>query len=232
MATTNGYGALWDMDGTLVDTAEPHFNAWVTLARDLGRTFTRADFASTFGRRNPEIIRQVFDPAASDKKVADLGARKEELYKTEARHGVTLLPGVHALLEGLHAAGFKQAIASSAPRGNLDLILQLTHIEPFLEAVVSMEDTQRGKPDPQVFLIAAAKLGLPPSRCLVFEDAIAGVEAAKAAGMKCVAVTFVGHHDAARLKAAGADRVVKNLEEMTVWDVEDLLGWRGTSDDR
>jgi len=223
MATTNGYGVLWDMDGTLVDTAEMHFHAWVILARDLGKPFTRADFAATFGRRNPEIIRQLFDPAASDEKVADLGARKEELYKAAARRGVTLLPGVRALLEGLHAAGFKQAIASSAPRGNLDLILQLTHIEDLLDAVVSMEDTQRGKPDPQVFLVAAAKLGLPPSRCLVVEDALAGVEAARAGGMKCVAVTFVGHHDAARLKAAGADRVVTNLEEMTVSDIKDLL---------
>ena len=155
MTTTNGYAVIWDMDGTLVDTAELHFAAWVALARDLGKTFTRADFAATFGRRNPEIIRQVFDPNATDKEVAELGGRKEELYKVQARLGVDLLPGVRALLEGLHAAGFQQAIGSSAPRGNLDLILQLTHIEPFLEAVVSMEDTQRGKPDPQVFLVAA-----------------------------------------------------------------------------
>jgi len=224
MATPTGYGILWDMDGTLVDTAELHYNAWVTLARDVGRPFTRADFTATFGRRNPEIIRQVFDPASTDDAVAKLGARKEELYRAEARHGITLLPGVRALLEGLHAAGFKQAIGSSAPRANLDLILQLTHIEPFFDAMVSMEDTQRGKPDPQVFLVAAAKLGVPASRCLVVEDAVAGVEAAKAGGMKCVAVTFVGHHNAENLRAAGADRVVKNLEEVSVNDVKSLLG--------
>jgi beta-phosphoglucomutase len=224
MATANGYGVIWDMDGTLVDTAEQHFRAWVALAGELRKPFTRADFAATFGRRNPEIIRQVFDAGASDDQVAVVGDRKEELYKAMARNGVELLPGVRPLLEGLHAAGFKQAIGSSAPRGNLDLILQLTGIEPYLDAVVSMEDTQRGKPDPQVFLVAAAKLRVEPARCLVVEDAVAGVEAAHAGAMKCIAVTFVGHHDAARLRAAGADLVVPTLEEVSVTTVREILG--------
>jgi beta-phosphoglucomutase len=223
MAQTTQFGVLWDMDGTLVDSAELHYNAWVTLAEEIGRPFSRADFAATFGRRNPEIIRQVFDPAASDEEVDRLGNRKEELYRAQARRGVALLPGVRELLEGLHAAGFKQAIASSAPRANLDLILQLTHIEPYIDAVVSMEETERGKPDPQVFLVAAVKLGLPPQRCMVVEDAIAGVEAARAGGMKCIAVTFVGHHDPARLKVAGADLVVPNLDEVSVATIRELF---------
>jgi beta-phosphoglucomutase len=78
-----------------------------------------------------------------------------------------------------------------------------------------MEDTTRGKPDPQVFLVAAEKLGVPQERCLVLEDAVAGVQAAKAGGMKCVAVTFVGHHSAEKLKEAGADRVVQCFTEVT-----------------
>ncbi len=223
MIATNQLGVLWDMDGTLVDTAELHYYAWVTLAREICRQFTRADFAATFGRRNPEIIRQVFNPAAPDEEVERLGNRKEELYRAQARRGVSLLPGIPELLEDLHAAGLKQAIASSAPRANLDLILELTQMEPFIEAVVSMEDTERGKPDPQVFLVAAAKLAVPPHRCVVVEDAIAGVEAARAGGMKCIAVTFVGHHDPARLKAAGADLVVGNLAEVSVDDIRALL---------
>jgi beta-phosphoglucomutase len=226
MPRPNAYAVIWDMDGTLVDTAELHFKAWVALAHELNKPFTRADFAATFGRRNPEILRQVFDPNATDGEVADLGARKEEIYKAQARQGVELLPGVRPLMENLHATGFKQAIGSSAPRGNLDLILQLTHIEPLLEAIVSMEDTQRGKPDPQVFLVAAAKLGVAPPRCVVVEDAVAGVEAGKAGGMKCIGVTFVGHHPAERLTAAGADLVVKTLEEVSVQTVRHILGAR------
>jgi beta-phosphoglucomutase len=211
------------VDGTLVDTAELHFRAWCVLARELGKPFTRADFAATFGRRNPEIIHQLFGTHYDEAELAELGDRKEEYYKAEARRGVELLPGVRVLLEGLHAAGFLQAIGSSAPRGNLDLILSLTRTTPFFQAVVSMEDTQRGKPDPQVFLVAAERLAVPPPRCLVMEDAVAGVQAAKAGGMKCIAVTFVGHHPEDSLRRAGADRVVKTLEGVSVQMVRELL---------
>src|SRR5262245_51956332 len=214
---------IWDVDGTLVDTAELHFRAWCVIARELGKPFTRADFAATFGRRNPEIIHQLFGTHYDEAEIAALGDRKEEYYKAEARRGVELLPGVRALLDGLHAAGFLQAIGSSAPRGNLDLILSLTRTTPFFQAVVSMEDTQRGKPDPQVFLVAAERLAVPPPRCLVMEDAVAGVQAAKAGGMKCIAVAFVGHHPEDSLRRAGADRVVKTLEGVSAQTVRQLL---------
>jgi beta-phosphoglucomutase len=223
MSRTPG-AAIWDVDGTLVDTAELHYAAWVELAAVLGEPFTRADFAATFGRRNPEIIRGLFDPQASDAVVADIGERKEVIYRQAAlRHGVTLLPGVAQLLDGLKTLGWKQAVGSSAPRHNLDMILDLTGTQAYFDAVVAMEDTTRGKPDPQVFQLAAAKLGAEPVRCVVFEDAVAGVQAAKAAGMKCVAVRFVGHHAADTLAAAGADRVVESLAEISAADVQRLV---------
>jgi beta-phosphoglucomutase len=216
--------AIWDMDGTLVDTAELHFQAWEEVCREQGRPFTRADFAATFGRRNPEIIRVLFGAGVDEKWSADLGDRKEVLYRAAAeRRGVELLPGVRPLLEGLHRAGYGQAIGSSAPRANLELILRLTGVERFFAAVVAMEDTQRGKPDPQVFLVAAQRLGVEPSRCVVFEDAVAGVQAARAGGMKCVAVRFVGHHPAEALQQAGADRVVRTLEEVDAESVQRLF---------
>jgi beta-phosphoglucomutase len=203
------------VDGTLVDTAELHFAAWVELCRELGRPFSRAEFAATFGKRNPEILVYLFGDVFSPQRVAELGDRKEELYKAAARRGVELLPGVRALLSGLHAAGVAQAIGSSAPRGNVDLILALTQTAPFFQAVSSFEDTTRGKPDPQVFLVAAQRLHREPQHCVVFEDAVAGVQAAKAGGMKCVAVSFVGHHPPEKLHQAGADLVVRTLEEVT-----------------
>src|SRR3954464_12621063 len=107
-------GAIWDVDGTLVDTAELHFQAWYDVCREHGRDFSRADFAATFGRRNPEIIRQLFGDRFSPQEEQALAERKEELYRGGARRGVGLLPGVAALLEGLHRAGFRQAIGSSA----------------------------------------------------------------------------------------------------------------------
>ena len=214
---------IWDVDGTLVDTAELHFQAWVEVARRLNKPFGHADFAATFGRRNPEILHQLFGSDLSEQEIEELGVLKEDLYRAAARKGVDLLPGVRTLLEGLHTAGFLQAIGSSAPRQNLDLILELTRTRPFFEAIVSSEDTQRGKPDPQVFQVAAERLGVSPHRCLVMEDAIAGVQAAKAAGMKCIAVCFVGHHSEERLAAAGADRVVATLEKVSVQAVRQLL---------
>jgi beta-phosphoglucomutase len=216
MSVADQLAVIWDVDGTLVDTAELHFAAWARLAGSIGKPFTRADFTATFGKRNPEIIHQLFGTHHGDAEVADLGFRKEEFYRAAARQGVQLLPGARALLEGLHASGFRQAIGSSAPFANLDLILGLTDTRRFFDTVVSAEDTSRGKPDPEVFLIAAGKLGVPPGHCLVMEDAVAGVQAAKAGGMKCVAVRFVGHHAESALAAAGADLVVPSLEQVTV----------------
>ena len=224
MPEKNPPAAIWDVDGTLVDTAEMHFQAWDALTRDLNLPFTRADFNATFGWRNPEIIRKLYGTRFSAAEVAQLGDRKEELYRAAAARGVSLLPGVGPLLEGLHAAGFKQAVGSSAPRANLDLILQRTDTARYFDAIVSMEDTQRGKPDPQVFLTAAAKLGVAPARCVVLEDAVAGVQAARAGGMKCIAVRFVGHHSEAALRAAGADLVVPTLEQVSVPIVRQIIG--------
>jgi beta-phosphoglucomutase len=213
----NGYAVIWDVDGTLVDTAELHFAAWSALAREINQPFSRADFTATFGKRNPEIIHQLYGDRFSEQETVRLGRRKEELYRAAARQqGVKLLPGVTSLLRELSEAGYPQAIGSSAPRENLDLILQLTGTAHFFSALVSAEDTERGKPDPQVFLVAADRLGVPPPRCLVMEDAPAGVQAAKAGGMKCIAVSFVGHHSDAALKQAGADLVVKTLEQVSV----------------
>jgi beta-phosphoglucomutase len=219
-----GLGAvIWDVDGTLVDTAELHFLAWEELCRDVGRSFSRAEFAATFGRRNPEILQQLLGESLGEAEMADLADRKEGLYRSAARRGVNLLPGVRGLLDGLRAAGFLQAIGSSAPRANLDLILELTDSRRYFQAVVSSEDTQRGKPDPQVFLVAADRLGVPPRRCVVVEDAVAGVEAAKAGGMKCIGVTFVGHHPEAALRSAGADLLAPTLEGVSVEAVRRLL---------
>jgi beta-phosphoglucomutase len=223
VVTPNGYAVIWDVDGTLVDTAELHFQAWVKLAREIGKPFTRQDFAATFGRRNPEILGLLFGTHLTAQEMDLLAARKEDYYKAAARAGVQLLPGVRSLLEGLHAAGFKQAIGSSAPRGNLELILDLTDTARYFAAIVSQEDTQRGKPDPQVFLVAAHKLHVAPNHCLVMEDAVAGVQAAKTGGMKCIAVAFAGHHPVARLQEAGADLVVKSLDEIDVPAIRQIL---------
>ncbi len=105
------WAVIWDVDGTLVDTAELHFQAWCVLARALGQPFTRADFAATFGWRNPEIIPKLFG-RHNPVEIAELGDRKEELYRAEAKKGVALLPGVTALLASVADAGGAQGVGS------------------------------------------------------------------------------------------------------------------------
>ena len=222
------FGVIWDVDGTLVDTAEMHFEAWRRTCRELGRDFTREDFAATFGRRNPEIMKELFGDRFTSTEIDEVADRKEDYYRDAVRtDGVTLLPGVAALLTDLRDGGFRQAIGSSAPRLNVDLILQITNTGDFFAGISACEDAQRGKPDPQVFLIAAQRMGIPPENCLVFEDAVAGIEAARNGGMRSVAVTFVGHHPAEKLQGAGADRVVATLEEVTVADVKSMFARAG-----
>ncbi len=218
------WAVLWDMDGTLVDTAELHFEAWVRLCDTLGRPFTRDDFKATFGRRNPDIFPYLFPTGMSEAEAARQAEIKESMYRTATRErGVELLPGARSLMSGLAQAGALQAIGSSAPRGNLELILELTGVGHLLGACVGMEDTRRGKPDPEVFLEGARRLGVEPTRCLVLEDAVAGIEAATAAGMRSIGVTFVAHHSEASLKAAGAARVVNSLDEISALEVRQLL---------
>ena len=220
--TTAPWAVLWDVDGTLVDTAELHFQAWVTLARELNKPFTRADFAGTFGWRNPEIIPKLFGTEYDELQIAQLGDRKEDYYRAEAQKGVALLLGVRELLDSVTARGGRQAIGSSAPRRNIDMILNITQTTPCFSAIVSMEDTRRGKPDPEVFLLGAERLGVAPERCIVIEDAPVGIQAAKAAGMRAIGVTFVAHHSDEKLRAAGADLVVPNLQYV---GVDALLDW-------
>ena len=142
---------IWDVDGTLVDTAEQHFRAWARLAGEIGQPFTRADFAATFGMRNPEILRKLFFPDADDARCRELAERKEDLYRASVREeGTQLLPGVARLLAEFAAAGWPQSVGSSAPPGNLDLLLGLTDTLRYFGAVVTGDDVRRGKPDPEV----------------------------------------------------------------------------------
>lgn len=221
-ATQMPNAVIWDVDGTLVDTAELHFQAWLALAQSRGWPFSRADFAATFGRRNPEIIHQLFGKEFTPDDIASIGEEKEELYRNEAIRGVELLPGVENLLNIFRHSKIPQGVGSSAPRKNIEMILQSTQTSDYFAAMIGMEDTSHGKPHPEVFLNAAAKLNVAPEQCVVFEDAVAGVEAAKNGGMKCVAVTFVGHHPEEKLRAAGADLVVSSLEQVTLEQISQL----------
>ncbi|MFO0815271.1 MAG: HAD family phosphatase [Gemmatales bacterium] len=208
-------GIIWDLDGTLVDSSELHFAAWNQVADERGQPFTMEDFRRTFGRRNPEILGMLFGLEQDHPEQTVLANRKEELFREAVRsQGVKVLPGAKELVQAAATAGFRQAIGSSAPRANIELLTEVAGLRPYLQAIVAMEDCIKGKPDPEVFVKAAGKMGVLPGWCVVIEDAVFGVQAAKAGRCGCVAVRGGGHSTVEDLQAAGADIIVESLTEV------------------
>src|SRR5262245_25130447 len=180
---------LWDMDGTLLDSAEYHWLAWRAALAAERYELTHEQFVATFGQRNDTILRGYFGSDLPNAEVDRIGGAKEEIYRGLVRErGIALLPGVERWLARVQADGWRQAIASAAPRLNVEAILAALDIESRFDAIVSAEDVQRGKPDPQVFLLAAERLGVPPSRAIVVEDAPAGIAGAHRGGMRAIGV--------------------------------------------
>ena len=186
---------LWDMDGTLVDSAEYHWQAWVDAMSCKGFPVTHEQFLATFGQRNDSILRQWLGQKVTSELIQCIGNAKETLYRQLVReHGIAPLRGASEWVNLLHRQGWGQAIASAAPRANIETILDVLQASQCFQAIVSADDVHRGKPDPEVFLIAATKLGVAPEHCIVVEDALHGVEAARAAGMKSIGVSQNGKH--------------------------------------
>ena len=202
---------IWDLDGVIIDSAEEHRRSWHRLAQEEGLPFTDAQFWATFGRRNDAIIPLLWGPM-SPERVRELSDRKEAYFRELIRETAAPLPGAIELLTALRDAGYPQALASSTPIENIKLISEALGLRRYLSALVSGETVPRGKPAPDIFLKAAAELGMEPEKCLVIEDAVAGVEAAHAAGMRCIAVA--GERDLPGLRAA--ELMVKDLTEVTV----------------
>lgn len=221
MQTSSGKNkaVIWDMDGVIADTAPYHFKAWREAFKAKGKNFTEDDFRKTFGQRNDNIIRMILGEGVTLEEIDAIAVEKEKGFRRYIGRNVKPFPGVLELMKSLSEAGFKLALATSTPRENVRLIITGLGIDKYFKAIVADEDVTRGKPDPQVFLIAAERLGVKPGSCVVIEDAVAGVTAAKRAGMHCVAVTNTNP----RGSLGEADIVVDSLEEVSVADLERLI---------
>jgi beta-phosphoglucomutase len=216
-STSQERAVLWDMDGTLIDSGDSHWDTWRDALALEGYTLTREQFDATFGQRNDAILRTYFGPDFPLSEIERIGNAKEAQYRDMVRSGqIHLHAGVWDWLERLHAAGWQQAIASSAPRPNIEVLLQTLDIAQYFGAVASGDDVQHGKPDPEIFQTAAAMLGVPPMRCIVVEDAPAGVEGAQRAGMCCVGVLTTQ-------PTLTADLVVERLDRLPSDAFDQLL---------
>jgi beta-phosphoglucomutase len=215
------YAVIWDVDGVIIDSAAQHLRAWRQLAEENGLPFTDEAFWHTFGMRNSDIMPRMFGIEGPPERVAALGDRKEALYRKFLAREATALPGAKELMAALHASGYRQALGSSAPRANIEAIIQLLGLGGWLDAFVSGEEVARGKPAPDIFLGAAERLGILPAHSVVIEDAPAGVAAAHAGGMRCIAVRREGQPDAPGLEAA--EFVAGTLRDVDVALVDRLL---------
>jgi beta-phosphoglucomutase len=218
-------GVIFDLDGVLVDTGWAHKQSWYDLAEKEGFGLSDEFFYRTFGMQNAQIIPMLLGRASSATKISRLSQWKEQRYRELIAEKLTLSEGMKKLLDDLHRAGFRMAIGSSAPRANLELILDHLSLRDYFSASVTHENVSRGKPAPDTFLKAADKLGLSPAHCVVVEDAVQGVEAGKAAGMAVVAVTTTR----GRADLAQADVVVDDLSELRAEDFVKLLTKGSTS---
>jgi beta-phosphoglucomutase family hydrolase len=199
---------LWDMDGTLIDSEELHWISWRNTLANEGITITREQFLSSFGQRNDSIIPRWLGAAATPERIERISKAKEELYRHLVHSdGISPLPGVATWIHRLHKEGWLQAIASAAPRANIDAVLEALSATHIFQGIVSADDVHRGKPDPEVFLTAASRVGVSPDRCIVVEDAVAGVQGARSAGMKSIGVNRNG-------KQLPADMVVQSLDRL------------------
>jgi beta-phosphoglucomutase len=211
---------LFDVDGVLVDSYAAHRRSWQRLAAEQGLPFSAEEFRRSFGRTSRESIPCFWPGRASE--AARLDARKEELFRTEIRESFPAMDGARELVQALHAAGFALAVASSAPPENVELTIERLALRDCFGAAVTGRDVERGKPDPQVFLLAAERLGVPPARCAVVEDAPAGVLAAHRGGMKPVALLSTGRRRD-DFAAAPPELVVSSLRELAPETFERLL---------
>lgn len=216
--STAPYAVLWDLDGTLADTMVYHFRSWRDIFATEGRELTWHTFAASFGQRNDTALNSMLGIELSAAEVERISNRKEAGFRSLLRaEGLQFLPGVECWLAAGVARGWRQALVTSAPRPNVETMLEVLHLSDFFQVVVTGDDVTLGKPNPQPFLRAADLLAVPPARCLVIEDSPAGIEAARRAGMRSIAV---GPAHA----ALPASLAVSSLENLAPDVLDALLG--------
>ena len=210
---------IWDMDGVIASTAPYHFQAWQEVFQERGVNFTEAEFSHHFGQRNDTIIKSVLGDETPPQEIKTIANEKEISFRKYVDGNVRALPGVIELMTSILENGFKMAIGSSAPVENIRLITSSLGIAEKFHVIISGHEVAEGKPDPQVFLLAASRLEVEPEYCIVIEDSVAGITAARRAGMHSVAVTNT--HPGSRL--GEADFIVDSLATVSITDSHNVF---------
>lgn len=210
-------GVIFDMDGVLVDSGVHHRAAWGALLAELGATDTSPEsWRLTIGRPAHEAVALLLGRDLAPDEAMHLACRKRDFYRRFAGRGAVAVPGAASFVSSVVQRGIACAVATSASRPDAQHVLATLGLTRHFGAVVTAEDVTRGKPDPEVYVRAAGAIGVAPPACLVFEDAVVGVQAARAAGMRVIGVATA--HTGEELSAAGAERAIADFEGLT-WPI-------------
>ena len=217
---------IFDVDGVLVDSYHAHWRSWQALAKESGVLFRKEDFTATFGRTSRDIIRTFWPDAKSEQAVNWLDDRKESLFRDDIATNFPHMPGAVDLIDELLEAGFVLAAGSSGPPPNVNLVLDQIQRRDAFTVVVTGRDVTRGKPDPEVFEVAAKRLKVTTEQCAVIEDAPPGIQAARAAGMVAIALLSTGR-SAGDFVDTKPDLVATSLQELSSQRIAQAIRNRG-----
>lgn len=216
------WAALFDMDGVLVDNTDFHINAWLQFAQQHNRPLTKAQYLEHInGHISADALAYVFGRPIAAGELIVLTEEKEAIYRELYRPHLQPTPGLLDFLNALNAQGVKCAVGTSAPESNVPFTLDGLNLRPYFDAIVDASMIHRGKPDPEIYLTAAGRVGVDPARCVVFEDAFAGIEAGLRAGMKVIAIATT--HTPDELADTGASLIVGDFTKLTVDAVRQLI---------
>jgi beta-phosphoglucomutase len=213
-------GVIFDMDGVLVDNVRFHVRAWQQLGKEFGKDLSDGEIRRVFGQRNREMIVKLVGRPLSEEEISQYTAHKEEIYREIIAPEIVPAPGLVQLLSGLAEAGIRTAIATSGPMENVEFVLGRLNLGSFFSAIVTGKEVSHGKPAPDIFLLAAERIERAPQDCVVFEDSTAGIEAARRAGIPCIALSTT--HPAEELASTAAVRVVPDFRSLRASDILSL----------
>ncbi|GAB3882577.1 HAD family hydrolase [Spirosoma agri] len=220
------FAVLFDMDGVLVDNTDFHINAWIKFAQDKGFPLTRDQYVENInGRVSADAMAYVFKRPIEPGELIVLTEEKEAIYRELYRPYLQPAPGLMAFLDALKAQHVRLAVGTSAPMSNVHFTLDGLLLRSYFDAIVDASMVRHGKPDPEIYLKAAEKVGVEPARCVVFEDAFAGIQAGLRAGMAVVAVATT--HTREELADSGASLIIDNFDGLTVDTIRDLVDKAG-----
>ena len=215
---------IFDMDGVLVDSNPFHLRKWKEMLDEHGIPYDPVALpGQIFGSRNDTALRLFLGADLSNEECRRLSEELEARFRAEFRPHARPLPGLEALIREAHEAGLPMAVASSAIGQNVEFVVDALGLKPYFQFLVTGDEVTHAKPDPEIYLKAADKLGREPRLSVAFEDSFPGIESAKRAGMKCVGIASTFEPEALR-KQTGADLVVRSFEELNLEGLGALFG--------